>query len=78
MRTCIRCQHKNDVDNNYCIKCGAPLKNVCTNQRCKNYEENIILSDEAAYCPICGSETLFKTYGLASSPLGISDDDLPF
>lgn len=78
MRICLRCQHNNNFENNYCIKCGAPLKNICTNRNCENLQQDIILSDEAAYCPLCGSETLFKTYGLASSPLDVLDDDLPF
>lgn len=78
MKICLRCQHENDGQNNYCIKCGAPLKNICTNRRCSNWEQDVPLLDEAAFCPLCGSETLFKIYGLASSSLDISDEDLPF
>jgi hypothetical protein len=78
MKICLRCQHENDDQNNYCIKCGAPLRNICTNRRCSNWEQDVPLLDEAAFCPLCGSETLFKIYGLASSSLDISDEDLPF
>lgn len=78
MKKCLRCKYNNDDKNNYCIKCGAPLKNVCTNICCSNYENDIQLPDEAAFCPLCGSETLFKTYGIASSSLDIKDEDLPF
>ena len=78
MKICLRCQHENDDQNNYCIKCGAPLRNICTNRRCSNWEQDVLLTDEAAFCPLCGSETLFKAYGLASSWLGVSGEDLPF
>ncbi|MGT2800665.1 zinc-ribbon domain-containing protein [Streptococcus marmotae] len=78
MKKCLRCNHENDAVNNFCIKCGAPLKNTCTARNCPNRENDIELVDEAAYCPLCGSETLFKTYGIASSSTDISDDDLPF
>lgn len=26
MKECLRCHHSNDEQNNFCIKCGAPLK----------------------------------------------------
>lgn len=78
MKTCLRCSHINDDSNNYCIKCGAPLKNICTNRNCESWETGTILSDEAAFCPLCGSETLFKTFGLASSSFDEIDDELPF
>lgn len=78
MKVCLRCKHENDEQNNYCINCGAPLKNICTNRNCINLEQNVLLPDEAAFCPSCGSETLFKSYGLTSSYLDIADGDLPF
>lgn len=78
MKECLRCHHSNDEQNNFCIKCGAPLKNICTNRHCYNYKNDVVLTEEAAFCPLCGSETLFKTYGLASSSLDVLDDDLPF
>lgn len=78
MKECIRCHHSNDDKNDYCIKCGAPLYNYCTNRHCIACDEKTILPDEAAFCPKCGYETLFKTYGITSSSLDISDEDLPF
>lgn len=78
MKECLRCHHLNDEENNFCIKCGAPIKNICTNRNCHNCHYDIPLSDEAAFCPLCGSETLFKTYGLASSSLDVLEEGIPF
>ncbi|WP_049512376.1 zinc-ribbon domain-containing protein [Streptococcus anginosus] len=78
MKVCLRCQHVNDEENNFCIKCGAPLKNICTNKRCPNWENAVTLADEAVFCPLCGTETLFKVYGMVSSPLDFSEEELPF
>lgn len=78
MKDCLRCNYSNEDSNNYCIKCGVPLKNICTNRNCENWKKEIILLDEAAFCPQCGSETLFKTFGLASSSIDVLEDELPF
>lgn len=76
---CLRCHKLNDNHNNYCIYCGTPVRNICTNKVCENYISDETLSNDAVFCPSCGSETLFKVHGLVSCSLDtISEEDLPF
>lgn len=75
MRECQKCHEQNDDKNNFCAYCGTPLWNICTNKKCPNYENHIYLEDDTVFCPNCGTESLFKIYGLVSSPL---ENDLPF
>ena len=77
-KKCLNCQTPNDVENNFCTKCGKPLYNTCTYMRCENSLQNKTLSDEAAYCPKCGNETTFKQYGIVSAYNEIKTEDLPF
>lgn len=64
----------------FCIYCGAPLINTCTNNHCTNSEKSLSL--EAVHCPLCGSKTVFKTFGLVVEPkdtkISNVDDDFPF
>lgn len=48
----------------YCQECGAYLINNCSNDMCDfNNGGAIHLPDDAKYCPICGSESTFKSSG---------------
>ena len=80
VKKCVRCNKDNGFnDDNYCMFCGALLENKCQNDECTYYHNETILPKEAAFCPECGYETLFKSYGLASSVLPPEFDlDLPF
>lgn len=62
---CVRCHHVAEEKEEYCIKCGAPLINRCSDapgllsKGCgkKNHPG-------AAYCAHCGSPTVFHKEGL--------------
>lgn len=44
----------------YCVKCGKELAiNTCKNPLCDIAREQIILPDNASYCPVCGKATTF-------------------
>lgn len=77
-KKCLRCKHLNNANGNYCIYCGTPIRNICTNRSCDIYLSNTTLTDKAVFCPLCGSETLFKVYGMVNSPLDIPEEELPF
>lgn len=80
-KTCVRCSSVNDFnDDHFCMYCGAPLENKCQNEECSYHFNEIILPHVAAFCPECGYETLFKSFGLASTtlPKGMDVDDFPF
>lgn len=73
---CLNCNKENvilDDNHNFCIYCGKPLYNQCENNNCIN---NSNLPDDAAYCPTCGYETSFKSYGIIKRDT--SQVDLPF
>ncbi len=65
--TCVRCQRQAAEKDKYCISCGAPLYNRCSDEPglvskgCKYVNHS-----EAAYCAKCGEETTFKKAGLIS------------
>ncbi len=80
-------------DSNYCKICGTDLRNYCTNQDCINSNplDKIPLDNNARYCHICGSKSLFykKNYltdwqtehnniNNTSNNDFVSADDLPF
>jgi hypothetical protein len=75
---CIRCGFIPDEKDKYCINCGAPLQNRCTNDGgllgdpCTN-----INPPNAAFCAKCGAPTLFQKKGLIVSlyPHTHAEDD---
>ena len=76
---CLRCNTpvEQDWDNfAYCMKCGAPIINTCTDLNCINSRK--MLPVDAAFCPICGNETVFYQYGLVKSNYNDNSEDLPF
>lgn len=89
---CKRKTDKNDAEEQFCIDCGTPLINTCTNYNCK-----AILPADAAHCKYCGDFSVFANIGIVKSkrtevyqsenlkqipnysPITSSDDDdLPF
>lgn len=62
---CIRCNQLAEEKDKFCVKCGAPLINRCS-------EEKTLLSKgcskvnrkNAAYCATCGAPTTFNLAGL--------------
>lgn len=63
--TCVRCHRKATETDKYCVSCGAPLYNRCTDspglisKGC-----SYVNPPDAAYCAKCGEETTFKKAGL--------------
>ena len=75
-KTCLSCGKENhilDDRHSLCIYCGKPLFNQCENNNCPNGDS---LPDDASYCPTCGYETSFKSYGIIKSDDSV--DELPF
>lgn len=65
---CVRCGHQPDEKDKYCIRCGAPLKNKCTNDGGLLGDPcNTTNPPHAAFCARCGAPTLFKKEGLLIS-----------
>ncbi|NSL50925.1 hypothetical protein [Calidifontibacillus erzurumensis] len=64
-KICKRCLFKADEKDQYCIRCGAPLINRCTDFKTggKHYC-GFVNRPDARYCAKCGHETVFKQYGL--------------
>jgi len=64
-RTCVRCAHVHGKEAQFCIKCGAPLINRCSDEKglldkgCR-----ALNPPEAAYCQRCGQPTVFNKAGL--------------
>lgn len=66
---CIRCGHVPEQGDEYCILCGAPLRNRCTNDGgpfgdpCSHLN-----APHASFCAKCGHRTVFHKAGLIASP----------
>lgn len=100
VKSCLRCKREiNDLqeDHVYCTKCASPLRNECTATDHFTDGEGVsfhsgddiyILEPENAFCPKCGSESLFNQRGLIDveypraevvrQQVITSDEDLPF
>ncbi|MCD1257325.1 hypothetical protein B5M42_000560 [Paenibacillus athensensis] len=62
---CVRCGFVTDDSDNYCIDCGAPLKNKCTKKASPLHGGCSKLNKpEAKYCAACGEKTTFHVWGL--------------
>ncbi len=67
--TCVRCTYTTKETDEFCIRCGAPLHNRCTDEPglldkgCK-----FVNKPEAAYCAKCGHPTVFLRTGLVRDP----------
>ena len=62
---CIRCHRTGGEKDRFCISCGAPLINRCSDEPglvskgCRH-----VNLPDASYCARCGEETTFKKAGL--------------
>lgn len=62
---CMRCYHKAEEKDKYCVLCGAPLINRCTEDKTLLSKGcNKVNRKEAAYCSACGAPTTFNLAGL--------------
>jgi hypothetical protein len=103
VKNCLNCKHEiTDLkeDHLFCTDCGFPIRNECTGTSnfCDGYsngpllhnfeEDEYILNPEDAFCPKCGTESLFNKRGLINvkhpkvdiiQPISnINVDDFPF
>ena len=68
-KTCLNCGSESyRAESQFCIKCGGTLilqsdkkldKNFCTNPECNLHKTGFIYPDDARYCDICGSQTVY-------------------
>jgi len=64
LKTCRVCGLDSHLENSaFCQRCGVSLINYCENESCKlNNGEKTPLPDDANYCPLCGSTSLFNDF----------------
>jgi ribonucleotide monophosphatase NagD (HAD superfamily) len=69
MKTCVHCGAQSyRVESQYCLKCGAklpesedaPAQNICTNPDCDWHKTKFIYPDDARFCDVCGSKTVYN------------------
>ena len=73
MKICTNCGTESyRVESNFCIKCGGALtagdektlhQNICTNTECHLHKSGFIYPDDARFCDICGSQTVYARQG---------------
>ena len=70
MKKCSGCGAESyRVESLYCLKCGAelpgeeaypaPKENLCTNPGCDWHRTKFIYPDDARFCDVCGSGTVY-------------------
>ena len=68
MRKCGKCGAESyRVESRFCVKCGAtleyqdntPQQNLCTNEFCEWRKSKFIYPDDARFCDVCGSPTVY-------------------
>jgi len=70
MKTCAQCGSESyRVESKFCLKCGANLpdhensphsnQNICTNPECDWHKTKFIYPDDARFCDVCGSSTVY-------------------
>ena len=68
MKTCTNCGAESyRIESRFCLKCGAhlpeqdttPRQNICTNTECDWNKSKFIYPDDARFCDVCGSPTVF-------------------
>ncbi|MBP1154327.1 hypothetical protein ACVKN2_001745 [Paenibacillus sp. PvR018] len=68
-RLCVRCQYVNGK-HQFCIKCGAPLVNRCTDEPGRLHKGcGKVNPADAAFCQSCGQSTTFYKAGLIQAYL---------
>ena len=68
MKICNNCgAEAYRVESKFCLKCGAKLaeygntqnQNICANNECELHKSKFIYPDDARFCDICGSKTMY-------------------
>ena len=68
MKTCTSCGAESyRVESKFCLKCGGalpeheskPQQNICTNPECRWHQTQFIYPDDARFCDVCGSATVY-------------------
>ena len=68
MKNCVNCGAESyRVESKFCLKCGAalpseehePRRNICTNPDCGSHKNKFIYPDDARFCDVCGSKTVY-------------------
>ncbi|MCL2634808.1 MAG: hypothetical protein FWD34_09890 [Oscillospiraceae bacterium] len=68
MKTCTNCSNQSyRVESKFCLKCGSALPdmedvphiNTCTNVDCDYHKTKFIYPDDARFCDVCGSSTVY-------------------
>ena len=71
MKTCTTCGAESyRVESKFCIKCGkalpnqenVPHQNLYTNHECDLHKTKFIYPDDARFCDICGSQTVYAVH----------------
>jgi predicted amidophosphoribosyltransferase len=71
MSTCTNCgAEAYRVESRFCNKCRAELRshndtpphqNLCTNPDCDWHKTKFIYPDDARFCDVCGSQTVYAS-----------------
>ncbi|MCL1823312.1 MAG: hypothetical protein FWG44_03830 [Oscillospiraceae bacterium] len=69
MKTCTNCGAQSyRIESKFCNKCGGSLSNasentpninICVNADCDWHKTKFIYPDDARYCDVCGSKTVY-------------------
>ena len=69
MKKCTNCGVESyRIESGFCIKCGTALpahdndtpdQNICTNADCQWHKTKFIYPDDARFCDVCGSPTVY-------------------
>ena len=67
MNTCTNCgAEAYRVESKFCLKCGEAVtaqgevrQNICTNLDCDWHKTKFIYPDDARFCDVCGSATVY-------------------
>ena len=70
MKKCVKCQAESyRLESKFCAKCGEGLssgeeqasqsQNLCTNPNCDWHKTAFIYPDDARFCDVCGSSTVY-------------------
>ncbi|CAM3830463.1 zinc ribbon domain-containing protein [Cohnella lubricantis] len=62
---CIRCGRMPDENDKYCIDCGVPVHNRCSDEPgILKKGCSFVNPPTAAYCAKCGEPTVYQLHGL--------------
>ena len=70
MKKCVNCGAESyRVESRFCLKCGGalpyqnetPHQNICTNWDCDWHKTRFIYPDDARFCDVCGSPTVYAS-----------------